>query len=173
VFTAFLDGFDCVTYLETILALTRASNVDDFIEWLRKIRFDQGRIRWERRNHYMTLWIRNNCTRRDYQAGFNAGGPYNQQGTCSECRTRTRCTADLLEMCTEGRIAAARSVFAERRSDVFRVHTQESRRFSCGIIVRLKPSTRCGCSAKAAQAIVTKLFMYRNQAVRRVIDPAP
>ncbi len=60
VFTASLDGFDCVTYIETVLALARASNVDDFIEWLRKIRYEQGRIQWERRNHYMTLWIRNN-----------------------------------------------------------------------------------------------------------------
>ncbi len=60
VFTAALDGFDCVTYIETILALARASNIDDFIEWLRKIRYDQGRVRWERRNHYMTRWIRNN-----------------------------------------------------------------------------------------------------------------
>src|SRR6266851_5320817 len=60
VFTASFDGFDCVTYIETILALARASSVDDFVEWLRKIRYEQGRIQWERRNHYMTLWIRNN-----------------------------------------------------------------------------------------------------------------
>jgi len=60
VFTASLDGFDCVTYLETILALARASSVDDFTEWLRKIRYERGRIQWDRRNHYMTLWIRNN-----------------------------------------------------------------------------------------------------------------
>jgi cell wall-associated NlpC family hydrolase len=60
VFTASLDGFDCVTYIETILALAHATNADDFVEWLRKIRYEQGRIQWERRNHYMTLWIRNN-----------------------------------------------------------------------------------------------------------------
>ena len=60
VFTASLDGFDCVTYIETILALARASNVDDFTKWLRKIRYERGRIQWERRNHYMMLWIRNN-----------------------------------------------------------------------------------------------------------------
>jgi N-acetylmuramoyl-L-alanine amidase-like protein len=60
VFTAALDGFDCVTYIETILALACASSVDDFIEWLRKIRYKQGDIEWERRNHYMTVWIRNN-----------------------------------------------------------------------------------------------------------------
>jgi hypothetical protein len=60
VFTAALDGFDCVTYIETVVALARAFNVDDFTEWLRKIRYEQGRIKWERRNHYMTFWIRNN-----------------------------------------------------------------------------------------------------------------
>jgi Protein of unknown function (DUF1460) len=60
VFTASLDGFDCVTYIETILALSRAANVDNFVGWLRKIRYEQGRIQWEQRNHYMTLWIRNN-----------------------------------------------------------------------------------------------------------------
>ena len=60
VFTASLDGFDCVTYIETVIALARASNIDDFTEWLRKIRYERGRIEWKRRNHYMTDWIRNN-----------------------------------------------------------------------------------------------------------------
>jgi hypothetical protein len=60
VFTASLDGVDCVTYIETVVALARASSVDDFTEWLRKIRYERGLIRWERRNHHMTLWIRNN-----------------------------------------------------------------------------------------------------------------
>ena len=60
VFTASLDGFDCVTYIETIVALAFASDLDSFTEWLRLIRYEQGRIQWERRNHYMTVWIRNN-----------------------------------------------------------------------------------------------------------------
>ena len=60
VFMVSLDGFDCVTYIETVVALARASNVDSFTEWLRKIRYERGRIQWERRNHYSTLWIRNN-----------------------------------------------------------------------------------------------------------------
>jgi Protein of unknown function (DUF1460) len=60
VFTASLDGFDCVTYIETVLALARASSPDDFIKSLRKIRYAQGRVAWARRNHYMTAWIRNN-----------------------------------------------------------------------------------------------------------------
>jgi cell wall-associated NlpC family hydrolase len=60
VFTASLDGFDCVTYLETVLALSRASKVEDFVDWLRRIRYAKGRVEWRRRNHYMTGWIRNN-----------------------------------------------------------------------------------------------------------------
>ena len=60
VFVASLDRFDCVTYIETILALACATTVDDFFEWLRKIRYERGRIHWEARNHYMTAWIRNN-----------------------------------------------------------------------------------------------------------------
>ncbi len=60
VFTAAFDGFDCVTYIETILALAGSANVDDFVEQLRKIRYHQGRIQWARRNHYMTRWITNN-----------------------------------------------------------------------------------------------------------------
>src|SRR5690348_3735650 len=52
VFTAALDGFDCVTYMETAIALARASTVDGFISWLRRIRYADGRIEWKRRNHY-------------------------------------------------------------------------------------------------------------------------
>jgi cell wall-associated NlpC family hydrolase len=60
VFTASFERFDCVTYIETVLALALAHNFDDFTECLRKIRYEGGRVEWERRNHYMTLWIRNN-----------------------------------------------------------------------------------------------------------------
>lgn len=60
VFTASLDAFDCVTYIETVLALSCARNVDDFTARLRKIRYERGVVQWQRRNHYMTLWIRNN-----------------------------------------------------------------------------------------------------------------
>jgi hypothetical protein len=60
VFTVSLDRFDCVTYIETILALSLASTVDEFVQWLRTIRYVGGCISWERRNHYMTGWIRSN-----------------------------------------------------------------------------------------------------------------
>jgi hypothetical protein len=61
VFTASLDRFDCVTYVETVLALSRASRGSEFVDWLRRIRYDGGRVEWTRRNHYMTSWIRSNA----------------------------------------------------------------------------------------------------------------
>lgn len=64
VFTASLDAFDCVTYLETVLALARASNARGFAEELRKIRYEGGQVEWRRRNHYVTGWIRGNARSR-------------------------------------------------------------------------------------------------------------
>ncbi|MCK6684576.1 MAG: DUF1460 domain-containing protein [Thermoanaerobaculia bacterium] len=60
VFTASLDGFDCVTYVETVLALSLSSDPGEFVEWLRRIRYQNGQIAWEARNHYMMAWLRNN-----------------------------------------------------------------------------------------------------------------
>jgi len=61
IFVTSFKGFDCVTYVETVLALARAANPDDFVDELRKIRYQDGRIDYSRRNHYMTSWIRNNA----------------------------------------------------------------------------------------------------------------
>src|SRR5262249_20313307 len=61
VFVASLDGFDCVTYVETIFALARASCPDEFSQWLRRIRYKNAQAEWKHRNHYMTQWIRNNA----------------------------------------------------------------------------------------------------------------
>jgi Protein of unknown function (DUF1460) len=64
VFTVSLADFDCVTYIEAVLALARSATVDEFTKWLRRIRYEHGRIQWARRNHYMTQWIRNNIRNR-------------------------------------------------------------------------------------------------------------
>jgi hypothetical protein len=60
VFTSVTRGFDCVTYVETVVARAYSRNVKVFPEMLRRIRYDAGRVEWKRRNHYMTNWIRNN-----------------------------------------------------------------------------------------------------------------
>jgi hypothetical protein len=49
-----------VTYIETILALSRASGAAEFANWLRLIRYQQGVVEWKSRNHYMIFWIRRN-----------------------------------------------------------------------------------------------------------------
>ncbi len=60
-FTASLAGFDCVTYVETVLALSLAATPEEFTLWLRRIRYEDGRVEWARRNHYMTGWVRSNA----------------------------------------------------------------------------------------------------------------
>ncbi|HYN42721.1 MAG TPA: N-acetylmuramoyl-L-alanine amidase-like domain-containing protein [Thermoanaerobaculia bacterium] len=61
VFTASLERFDCVTYVETVLALARAADPAGFADELRGIRYQGGRVEWARRNHYMTDWVRRNA----------------------------------------------------------------------------------------------------------------
>lgn len=60
-FTNAIHGFDCVTYMETVLARAYARTAKDAAAYLRRIRYDGGRVDWKRRNHYMTNWIRNNA----------------------------------------------------------------------------------------------------------------
>ncbi|MGA9773848.1 MAG: N-acetylmuramoyl-L-alanine amidase-like domain-containing protein [Blastocatellia bacterium] len=60
VFKVSLDGFDCVTYIETTLALARSHGVDEFIDEMREIRYANGKIDFYHRNHYMVDWVKNN-----------------------------------------------------------------------------------------------------------------
>jgi hypothetical protein len=55
-----LEAFDCVTYLEVVLALTCSGTLNEFVSTVRRIRYKRGDIDWLRRNHYMTDWARNN-----------------------------------------------------------------------------------------------------------------
>jgi hypothetical protein len=55
-----LDGFDCVTYMETILALALSETAEQFKENLIRIRYQNGEIDWKKRNHYTLDWWRNN-----------------------------------------------------------------------------------------------------------------
>jgi hypothetical protein len=65
VFTVRLDGFDCVTYVETVLGLALARSPRQFAAWVRRIRYQGGHVAWASRHHYMTGWIHNNTN-----AGF-------------------------------------------------------------------------------------------------------
>ncbi len=59
-FVAPLESFDCVTYVETVLALARSRDPEGFARELRRVRYDGGEVAWEHRNHYMTEWARRN-----------------------------------------------------------------------------------------------------------------
>jgi hypothetical protein len=58
--TADLDGFDCVTFLETVTALARSADEAEFLERLRRLRYSDGRVEWACRRHYMWRWLEEN-----------------------------------------------------------------------------------------------------------------
>jgi hypothetical protein len=60
VFKVWLGGFDCVTYVETVLALAQSGSLDDFVDALREMRYANGVISWPSRNHYMIDWAKKN-----------------------------------------------------------------------------------------------------------------
>jgi hypothetical protein len=67
-----LDGFDCVTYMETVLSLARSRAASEFAGELREMRYRDGLVDWHHRNHYMVDWIANNAKRgivRDITSG--------------------------------------------------------------------------------------------------------
>lgn len=54
------DGFDCVTYCETVLAAALAGNRERFDPVLKTIRYHDGVISWRERNHYFFEWGQHN-----------------------------------------------------------------------------------------------------------------
>ena len=57
VFTVTLQGFDCVTLVETALALAWADEREAFLTRLRQVRYRHGEIAWQQRLHYATDWL--------------------------------------------------------------------------------------------------------------------
>lgn len=56
-----LTVFDCTTFVETVMALSLSENIDDFLPNLIKIRYENGKISFKNRNHFISLdWIPNN-----------------------------------------------------------------------------------------------------------------
>lgn len=55
-FVARLDRFDCVTFVETVIALAGAADEAGYERRLRLIRYAGGRIGWRTRNHYFSDW---------------------------------------------------------------------------------------------------------------------
>jgi len=55
------DGFDCMTYVETCLALAISESAEDILTNLDRIRYRDGVADFEHRNHFVSLdWLPNN-----------------------------------------------------------------------------------------------------------------
>lgn len=49
------DAFDCETFVDTVLALTLAKNMDEFKQNMNKIRYRNGQVEFIQRNHFTGL----------------------------------------------------------------------------------------------------------------------
>jgi len=58
-----LQAFDCVTFIECVLAKARSRSRKGFIEELKKIRYRKGRVEWSARLHYFSDWMKSNQKR--------------------------------------------------------------------------------------------------------------
>ena len=54
------DGFDCVTFCETVLAAAIVGTRNEFDSTLKAIRYHDGVVNWYQRNHYFFEWGRHN-----------------------------------------------------------------------------------------------------------------
>ncbi|KTD16854.1 N-acetylmuramoyl-L-alanine amidase-like domain-containing protein [Legionella jordanis] len=56
-----VDGFDCETFVDTVLAIALADNIQDFRQCICRIRYENGRVSYINRNHFTSIdWNRNN-----------------------------------------------------------------------------------------------------------------
>jgi hypothetical protein len=62
-FRVSFDEFDCVTYVETVLAMCCSKTTSRFFQELRHLRYNGGKVDWYQRNHFMTAWLRRNVAR--------------------------------------------------------------------------------------------------------------
>lgn len=64
VFVVNLEGMDCLTFIEYIEAMRLSNSFSEFMENLKKVRYYQGRVAFESRNHFFTDWIESNIGNR-------------------------------------------------------------------------------------------------------------
>ncbi|MGL6029464.1 MAG: N-acetylmuramoyl-L-alanine amidase-like domain-containing protein [Legionella sp.] len=58
------DGFDCDTYVNTVIALALANSFESFTQCLKGIRYKNGQISYIKRNHFTSIdWNKNNQKR--------------------------------------------------------------------------------------------------------------
>ncbi|MDF1677174.1 MAG: DUF1460 domain-containing protein [Legionellaceae bacterium] len=56
-----VDAFDCETYVDTVVAIALASNMNSFTQCIKQIRYKNGQVDFVTRNHFASLdWNLNN-----------------------------------------------------------------------------------------------------------------
>ena len=72
-----LKRVDCVTFVEQSVALSIAPDFEEMVEQLQQIRYKNGKINYEARNHFMISdWIRNNPFCQDVTTQLGVKAPY-------------------------------------------------------------------------------------------------
>src|SRR5579872_389372 len=61
------DGFDCVTFCETVVAAALARDPQEFKTLLREIRYRNGVVAWRERNHYFFEWSEHNVANKMFR----------------------------------------------------------------------------------------------------------
>jgi hypothetical protein len=129
-----LDAFDCVTYVETVLALAFSRRPEDFETQLARLRYEHGRIDWFARNHYMSLWMERNAA---------AGRVAVLDGAGFETESRPRTLSSLAgfppiayRLRHLPPTAAARFSWADGDVLLFVSHRRELDFFHTGVLVR-------------------------------------
>lgn len=74
-FVANLREVDCVTILEYILALTNAENFQNWLDKLQIIRYQDGLVSYQTRNHYMINWLEEN-SKQGYISDITTSFPF-------------------------------------------------------------------------------------------------
>ncbi len=60
IFVINLEGVDCFTFIDYIAAMHVSKTFAEFIENLRNIRYQSGKVAYENRNHFFTDWREHN-----------------------------------------------------------------------------------------------------------------
>jgi hypothetical protein len=55
-----LEAFDCVTFVENVIALARSRSEKGFLDELTKTRYKNGKVSWSSRLHYFSDWMKHN-----------------------------------------------------------------------------------------------------------------
>jgi N-acetylmuramoyl-L-alanine amidase-like len=164
-----VNGFDCVTFVESVLALAWARDRRGFRRTLRRLRYRGGRIGWTTRNHYMTGWAKENSARRLLEDLTRGPGTVVRQRKLSVVaglparRVRFRCFPNrqlprLAERLSTGDVA----LFASTRRDLDVFHTGLLVRGPHGLLLRHATRAR---GAVVEEALASFLEAQRTSGV--------